>query len=150
MAGFYLVTNIFISAEWTATNSDFLRLHNQFLLTVIRMKYARWGKTDVNDEEMASLVSIPSNSYHHLTAWSVCKMSLEGFGNCLCEVKILLLVLFMIMLSYTSESGGKLFVMQNVYDTYTNTNLKEDISKYFHWIFSLLLLPKRLYKKIAV
>lgn len=39
----------------------------------------------------------------------------------------------MIMLSYTSESGGKLFVMQNAYDTYTN--LKEDISKYFHWIF---------------
>lgn len=71
-------------------------------------------------------------------------MSLEGFGNCLCEVKILLLVLFMIMLSYTSESGGKLFVMQNVYDTYTNTNLKEDISKYFHWIF----FPASVTKKI--
>lgn len=72
MAGFYLVTSIFISAEWTATNSDFLTLHNQFLLTVIRMKYVHWGKTEVNDEEMASLVSIPPSSYHHFTAWSVC------------------------------------------------------------------------------
>lgn len=66
---------------------------------------------------------------------SVCKMSLEGFGNCLCGVKILLLVLFMKMLSYMSESGGKLFALQNVHDTCTNTNFKEDIGKYFRWIF---------------
>lgn len=74
-------------------------------------------------------------------------MSSEGFGNCLCEVKILLLVLLMTMLSYVPESGEKLFATQNVYVTCENTSFKEDISKYFHWISSLLLLPKRLYKK---
>lgn len=74
---------------------------------------------------------------------SVCKMSSEGFGNCPCGVKILLLVLFMKM-SYTSESGGKLFALQNVHDTCTNTNFKEDIGKYFHWIF----FPASVTKKI--
>lgn len=59
MAGFYLVTHIFISAEWKATNSDFLRPHNRLLLTVIRVKYVHWRKAAVNDEEMASLISVP-------------------------------------------------------------------------------------------
>lgn len=78
MAGFYLGTNIFISAEWT--NSDFLRLHNQLLLTVIRVKYVQWRKTAVN-EDIASLVSILPK-YPHLTAWSIyLKMSLKGFGT---------------------------------------------------------------------
>lgn len=71
-------------------------------------------------------------------------MSSEGFGNCLCGVKILLLVLFMKMLSYMSERGGKLFALQNVHDTSTNTNFKEDIGKYFHWIF----FPASVTKKI--
>lgn len=42
---------------------------------------------------------------------SACNVSSEGFENCLCEA-ILLLVLFMTMLFYISESGVKLFVTQ--------------------------------------
>lgn len=78
---------------------------------------------------------------------SAYKISSEGFGNCLCEVKILLLVLLITMLSCMSESGEKLFITPNVYDMCANTNFKEDIIKYFHWIFFPVSVSKEIIQK---
>lgn len=58
---------------------------------------------------MASLVSIPPNSYHHLTACSVCLQNvLRKVWKFPLWGKNFAIFLFMTMLSYMSESGGKL------------------------------------------